>query len=274
MLLSRTRRIKSGLFIFLLFVLLFAPGIKMAEQVFSGMTYCRAEDPPAVTIQDIQIISSNRTLTVSQSVSNLHVFEGGLSHVEMCEFSNSMVNGIMNLNQATGFGLNQGSVVQLDLLYNNQTPFLLPRTNFLGLMHLDNDSLITDDVDNSTTISGQALRGNGVIVINQIAGNMDNQFTSIGLSVGTQSNSNNQPSQLTVKTTETSGIISTALSNDELKALVASSNNTLIAARQKATASVESGALQDFTGICAVSQIAGNMNQVLNRITININSLP
>jgi hypothetical protein len=65
----------------------------------------------------------------------------------------------------------------------------------------------------------------------------------------------------------------TGLSSAQLSAVVASSGNTVSSTgTQKASATMQDGAFKDFTGIAAVTQVAGNMNQVVNHIGVNFNT--
>ena len=139
-------------------------------------------------------------------------------------------------------------------------------------MSLGNNSLITGNSDYSVTISGESFRGSsGIAAINQAAGNLNNQFTAIGVSVGRFQPTPVQPTIMFKMADGTS--LLTGLSSAQLSAVIASSGNTAsLTGNQKASATVQDGAFKDFTGLAAVTQVAGNMNQVVNSLRVNVNT--
>jgi hypothetical protein len=255
-------------------VLMAVAGFVFGIPLFSDAPVCRAEEPPAITIQEIREQSSNGMLTVKQNTSNLQVNEGSVSRNVSAEFNNSRVSGIMNMNEASGFGINQGSVIRVDVAVNNQIPVLLPQMKLLEMTSLANDSLTSSNCEYSTILSGHGFQGSGVMAINQTSGNMNNQLTTIGVSLGNHLPAISPMTSIAafMNTASDPGISAAILSTDQLKTITATFNNTLDVAKQKASTTVEEGTFQNFSGICAVSQIAGNMNQVTNNLNVNVNT--
>lgn len=255
-------------------VLLAIAGLVLGIPLFSDKLCCKAEEPSAITFQEIRDQSSSGMLAVRQSTSNLQVIDGAVSRRVSGEFNNSIFSGIMNMNEASGFGINQGSVIRVAVSFNNQIPVLLPQMKLLGMTSLANNSLTSFNSEYSTSLSGQGFQGSGVMAINQISGNMNNQFTAIGVSLGNQNPATGPMTSIAafINTAAVPGINTAILSTDQLKIISATFNNTLDAAKQKASTIVEEGTFQNFSGICAVSQVAGNMNQVINNLNVNINA--
>ncbi len=242
--------------------------------LFSGTTWCKAEELPAITLQEIKTYSSKGILTVNQSTSNLEIIEKYVSRNVSSALNNLTLSGIMNINIASGFGINQAGVIRVDSSFNNEIPFFSPQMELLGTMSLANNRLNSSNTEYSAVISGNGLHGSGVMVLNQISGNLNNQLTAVGVNVGHLSPRKSQITSMSefVNSASAHGINAAILSTQQLETVTATYNNTLKAAQQKASATIEEGALTNFSGICAVSQIAGNMNQVTNNLTVNVNT--
>ncbi|MEN6623738.1 MAG: hypothetical protein ABFD50_19590 [Smithella sp.] len=242
--------------------------------LFSGSTLCKAEEPAAITLQEIRNYSSNGILTVKQSTSNLEVIEKYVTRDVSCLFNNVTFSGVTNINVASGFGINQAGVIRVATSFKNEIPYFLPQMELVGTMSLANSRLNSSNTEYSAVISGQGLHGSGVMVINQISGNLNNQLTAVGVNLGNLSTARNPKTSMSefVNSTSASGINAIILSAHQLKTVTATYNNTLKVAHQKASATIEEGALTNFSGICTVNQIAGNMNQVINNLNVNINT--
>jgi hypothetical protein len=195
------------------------------------------------------------------------ISEMGLSSATAINSSFQGSRGIMSINQATGSVSNQGAVVKVDKTSGISLP-----TKFSVGMSLGNNSLVTSNSDYSVTISGESFRGSsGIAAINQAAGNLNNQVTAVGVSVGGVQPTTVQPTIMFNRVDGTS--VLTGLSTDQLSAVIASSGNTVTSTgNQKASATVQDGAFKDFTGLAAVTQVAGNMNQVVNSLRVNVNT--
>ncbi len=193
------------------------------------------------------------------------ISEEGVSSATAIDRSFQGSRGIMSVNQAVGSACNQSTVVKVDMT----SGISLPNKLSVG-MYLGDNSLTTGNSNYAVTISGESFRGSsGIATVNQAAGNLNNQFTAVGVYVGRFQPTSVQPT-IMFNVNGTSSIV--GLSSAQLSAVVASSGNTVsMTGNQKASATVPDGAFKDFTGIAAVSQVAGNMNQVVNHIGVNVN---
>lgn len=193
------------------------------------------------------------------------ISEEGVSSATAIDRSFQGSRGIMSMNQAVGSASNQSAVVKVDMTSGISLPKLS-----VG-MYLGNNSLTTDNSNYAVTISGESFRGSsGIAAVNQAAGNLNNQFTAVGVSVGRFQPIPVQPTIMFNQVNGTSLMV--GLSSAQLSAVVANSDNTVsMTGNQKASATVPDGAFKDFTGIAAVSQVAGNMNQIVNHIGVNVN---
>ncbi len=240
--------LKVGGLIMLFMAVWGSPNLGLDQDSSLGVGFCLAEDSFAQQISiDNQISETNssRASAIDRS------FQGS--------------RGIMGVNQAAGSVCNQSTVVRVDM-----APGISQPRQTLG-MYLGNNSLITGDSNYSVSISGDSFRGSsGIATINQSAGNLNNQFTSVGVSVGRFQPTPAQPTIIFNQITNTSAVV--GLSNAQLSAVIANSGNTVTATgTQKASATIADGAFKDFTGLAAVTQVAGNMNQVVNHIGVNVN---
>ena len=238
----------GGLIIF--FMTVWGPAHLVKEQGSSlGVDLCLAEE----------------SFAQQTSMDNL-ISEMGLSSAAAINRSFQGSRGIMSMNQAAGSLSNQSVVVKVDMTSGISLP------KFSVGMSLGNNSLITGNSDYSVTISGESFRGSsGIAAINQAAGNLNNQFTAVGVSVGGVQPTTVQPTIMFNRVEGTS--VLTGLSSAQLSAVIASSGNTVsLTGNQKASATVQDGAFKDFTGLAAVTQVAGNMNQVATSLRVNINT--
>ena len=171
----------------------------------------------------------------------------------------------MSLNQATGIANNQGTLVHIDMASKVAMPQLWVS------MYLGGNKLRITDSDYSVSIGSQSFQGSsGIAALNQAAGNLNNQYTAVGLSVGKIQPITHLPTILFKNATGSSVI--TGLSSAQLNAVIANAGNDVtFSGKQKASANLQEGAFQDFSGVAAVSLVAGNMNQVLSNVRINVN---
>ena len=158
--------------------------------------------------------------------------------------------GVATLNQASG-------------ALNNQANLLALSTGSSGGLQLNCCGLASEVRDNtlllaygarsnySNIIGGQSFQNStGLAMVNQVSGNMNVQFSQVGITLG-------------------GGL--TALSAQQLSA-VSANNRVLIPSgdAMNATVKLDSGAFQNFNGLAVVSQVAGNLNQVLTSVNINV----
>ncbi len=175
--------------------------------------------------------------------------------------------GIVAINQAAGNLNNQAIVTWLSASETATVP------NLLGIALMQNNTLVTTDAFYSVSIGSRAFQGGqGLVAINQVSGNMNNQLTSVGVSVSRQAASS---SPTNVGITTENGAALVALSNTQLTQIVGSQNNTVTNnGSLKAEARVEDGAFKDYKGVVAATLIAGNMNQVMHHVAVQVSVTP
>jgi hypothetical protein len=157
--------------------------------------------------------------------------------------------GVGATNQAAGNLNNQGTYVGFAMTSGNNA--LLTNDVTLATITKDN-TLVTKSASYKATIGGQAFKGaTGIVVVNQVAGNMNAQLNAVTVCMGNASN---------------------VLNNTQLARI--NSNNKIEGFMPSAKVSLEDGTFQDFRGVASVSQVAGNYNQVATSLRINVNFLP
>jgi hypothetical protein len=223
-------------------------------------TYCGAQDAagglaPGFTgaVSQIQEGNSLQQTGSNQSTALGTIFQGA--------------GGIVTINQSAGNLNNQAILVWLGVS-ESATP---PQVLGIALMH--NNALVTTNAFYSVSIGSQAFQaGQGLVAINQVAGNMNNQLTTLGFSLGRQV-APNTPTNVGITTGAGSAIV--AVSNAQLTQIVASQNNQVTNnGPLTAKAQVEDGAFQDFRGVVAATLIAGNLNQVVHHVAIQVAITP
>lgn len=266
------RTLLAGLFL----IILVLPSPWLGRNIPLGVEGCQAGDY-AINIQEIYLqsgIGGNGILTAFQSNTGFQIIGRSYKNFLSTNFFNTAVSGMLNINQSSGIGINQAGVIRWDFSINNPEPILLAPQSVVAIQNLENNILDTTGSHYRVTIGGQRFLGAGVMVINQAAGNLNNQLTTVGVSVGPHLPATRQPVGYRIKRLiedgKTVGVL-VAVSNDQLKSVVAVKNNKITATNQTATAMVERGALKDFSGICAISQVAGDGNQVMNNLRVNVN---
>jgi len=222
-----------------------------------GVGGCLAEDSGNIPITE-------GSLTVHQSSIGIQLFDTGGSRFGTIGNSFQGYRGIMNLNQATGFSNNQGTLVHIDMASKVAMPQL-----WLS-MYLGGNKLRIANSNYAVSIDSYSFRGSsGIAAVNQAAGNLNNQYTAVGFSVGKLQPLTKLPTVF-FKNENGSSVI-TGLSSAQLNAVIASAGNDVTCrGNQKASANLQEGAFQDFCGVAALSLVAGNMNQVVSNVRVNV----
>jgi hypothetical protein len=219
---------------------------ELTEGVYSG---------PSSAISQIQ---EGNTLTQNGSIQSTSI---GNAAATSGPFQGT--TGIVNINQASGNMNNQTIVTWLPISETATAP------NLLGIALMQNNTLITTDAFYSVSIGPHAFQGGqGLVAINQVAGNLNNQLTSVAVSVSRQATPNTSPN---IGITTGDGTALVALSNSQLTQIVGSQNNTVTNnGSLKAEARLEEGAFQDFKGVVAATLTAGNLNQVAHHVAVQV----
>lgn len=184
--------------------------------------------------------------------------------------SNSTIKGLYNTNSGVGTARNQASVIWVNLLPNQYfSPFTFSWQNLSGNL------VGFGDYEYVSRLQAGGLQGGGLVVMNLMAGNFNNQFTSVSLHLS------RGPLPTSVSAASGSsfflggdgqGGYLVALSHAQLEAVAAASNNSFTElAKGKATAMMEGDAFKNFSGLVAISNLAGNGNQVQNNLQLTIN---
>lgn len=204
-------------------------------------------------VSQIQEGNTLRQIGSNQSTSIENVFQAA--------------TGIVSINQSAGNLNNQAILVWLPISESATAP------NVMSMAVLQNNKLETTNAFYSVSIGPQAFKGGqGLVAINQAAGNMNNQLTTLSLSVGRQT-PKNTPTNVGI--TDGGGAAVVAVSNAQLTQIVASQNNEVTNnGSLTAKARIEDGAFQDFKGVVAATLTAGNMNQVMHHVTLQVTVTP
>jgi hypothetical protein len=247
----------------------FLAGFGPGRGLSLGVGVCQAEEP-AIVLQMLMLRSGEGTLKVFQGINNLHVWESAFADNLNLNLSYSSLYGVMNLNEASGgFGINQASVFNCNAIVNSPGLVMPAMTSTVNSV-LKNNALYLANNSYCTSLTGQSFGGAGVFMLNQTVGNINNSFTSVGVSIGPVLPTPKALPQVMIQTGTNGAAV--ALSNAQLKAYVASNDNTLQATgQQTASATIDTQAFKNFTGIVAVTQVAGNLNQVVNSVQVNVN---
>lgn len=266
---NRGSRSRAGLLPALLLACWFLPGLGPERALSLGVGVCQAEEP-AIVLQMIRLRSGEGTLKVFQVINNFGVWERAFADNLNLDLNYSSLYGVMNMNEASGgFGINQGSVFNCNAIVNSPGVVMPAMTATIKSV-LKNNALYLSNTHYSIAITGQGFGGAGVFMLNQTAGNINNSFTSVGVSIGPVLPAPNSPTQVMIQTGANGAVV--ALSNAQLKAYVATNNNSLQSTgQQTASATIEGQAFKNFTGVVAITQVAGNLNQVINSVQVNVN---
>lgn len=182
------------------------------------------------------------------------------------DFSNVSIFGIYNLSAGIGSFRNQAS-----LTYTNIQPDLaIPPASFLGIMTSANNRVIVGDTDYSVNLQLNSFQGAGVMVFNLMAGSFSSQFTTVMISIGRGATTQ---SGLPTPSVTIGNSTVVALTNDQMQAIAATSNNEFIyQGNQKASATVQG--TSNFTGVAAITLSAGVNNMVNHHVGVNFNTGP
>ena len=237
------------------------------EDIPLGLTPALAAEEPSIQLQEVWIKSWLGYTGSFQGSKNWQMtFNNYSANVTMNRALQGSV-GVISQNLNVGNVVNQGAVTLLIFDQLNT----LPRLNYSGIMALDKNRLKLTDYDFTAMITGQSFRGSsGIVAVNLNAGHLNNQFTTVGISLGRHQPLSDQPFGVGLSTGDQNFV---KLTSAQMNALIASSNNELeLAGKQKALATVTDGSFQDFSGVAAVTVTAGNMNQVMNNVQVTINT--
>jgi len=220
--------------------------------------------------QDIMVDTQWGYLGARQSITGFNTGGMGGSGTVILNLTNSTIRGLYNVNAAMGSLRNQGSVIMVNLAPHQ---FLPPLTVDVQ-MNLSNNYATFGDYNYSTNLQANSLQGGGLAVMNLMAGNFNNQFSSVALhfSKGTlPSTLASGPGTASIVTSNGGNLVT--LTNAQLEAVAATSGNSFTdLGKAKASATVEGDALMNFSGIVAINNLAGNGNQVQNNIQMTINT--
>jgi hypothetical protein len=175
--------------------------------------------------------------------------------------------GIVAINQSAGNLNNQAISAWLSVSETTTFP------NVLATAILQHNTLVTTDTFYSVSIGSQAFQGGqGLVAVNQVAGNMNNQLTTLAVNVGSLPAPKGSTN---VAVTTGAGSALVALSNAQLTQIVGSQDNQVTNnGNLTAKAKLEDGAFQDFKGVVAATLTAGNLNQVMHHVSLQITATP
>jgi hypothetical protein len=162
--------------------------------------------------------------------------------------------GVGATNQAAGNLNNQGTYI--GFAETGSKNALMTTNITLATITANNRLDTTEKISYKAKIGDKAFNGaTGIVAVNQAAGNMNSQLNAVTVCMGNAA---------------------AVLNNTQLSRI--NSNNTINTpvkgAMPSAEVSLADDTFQNFKGVASVSQVAGNYNQVVTSIRININSLP
>jgi len=257
--------VKIGVIAAMLVLLTWFPQALRPFQAPWGVANCWGEEP-AQSTQSLES-SSSGNISVGHFLLGNQANTGGSNSSEIN--SSFQSRGISSVQQSSGSLNNQTTVVSLG---GSNRSFL----SYLGVTQDNTLGLLNNDAHYSVTISGGAFsNGRGIAAVSQMAGNLNNQFTSVILNSGGAPYQSSLPTTIGISTIGNSSMVS--LSNAQLSAIAVKGNNTLSlpqANNGRYSTNLDQKAFQNFSGIANVSQVSGNLNTVFSNITVNIKTLP
>lgn len=258
--------IKIGVAAVMLVLLTWFPQALMPFQATLGVTNCWGEEP-AQSTQSLESASSSKISAGHFLLGNKAESGGSNSSEINSSFQQSV--GISSVQQSSGSFNNQTTVVSLD---GANRSFL----SYLAVTQDNTLALLNNDHQYRVAISGGAFsNARGVAAVSQMAGNLNNQFTSVILNTGGAPYQNSLPTTIGIANSGNSSIVS--LSNAQLSAIAVKGNNTVSLLQMNRggySTHLDEGAFQNFSGIANVSQVSGNLNTVFSNISLNIKTLP
>jgi len=198
---------------------------------------------------------NNRVVVLQQTTGFLVDARSTLGHVTISH-SFQGYHGVATINQAAG---NLNNQVTMAAVVNGSLSSVHGRSPLRVYSNISNNLLLLDkNTSYKAVITGGSFRNySGMLAVSQTAGNMNNTVNYVGLTL----NAGSEHGQ--------------ALSNNLLGNITAISknNNTTVVEGKKGKcpeAKIEHGAFQNFTGVASVSQVAGNFNQVVTQVGVNV----
>ncbi len=165
--------------------------------------------------------------------------------------------GVATVNQAAGNLNNQVTTAGIWSNPSRGLSSIHAGSPLLVYSNLSNNVLLLDKGSfYKAVIDGGSFRNySGMLAVSQTAGNLNNTVNSVGLSV------NAAPEH------------GQALSNKNLENVTALSKkdtNVIEGKGERPETKIEHGAFQNFTGVASISQVAGNMNQVVTQVGVSV----
>lgn len=179
-------------------------------------------------------------------------------------FNNVTVNGIYNASYGVGSFRNQGSIAYVNIQPNLE---VVPAT-FVGLLFSENNLATFANYDYAASLNFSGFQGSGIVVFNLMAGSFSNQLTAVSFSMGRNVIA---PPSITLANVIQGDPTIVTLSNKQMQAIAATSNNDIqVQGKQSAVATVQGA--PNVSGICAITLSAGINNQIIHRVEVNVNT--
>jgi hypothetical protein len=179
--------------------------------------------------------------------------ENAISQAEILDDAGAAVNGVVMINQAPGFGNNQGNEVSITYAV---TPFFegtfahaqvaVEQINDSNEYPAVFGSLNSDTIGGLGLLGGPFAGGNGIVDINQAAGHLNNQNNAQAIALGDF----------------------TVFALGEIDLGQWNTNNFVDVIDNVRTDTIAGGAFSAFSGIVKVNQAAGSMNNQANVLDI------
>jgi hypothetical protein len=205
--------------------------------------------PYWATYQKIYL-NPNEGASVRQVTIGFTVFEQGTTGRVSINNSYQGAQGVFTINQVGGNLNKLATTISYNEITGNSPASLLP---IMYTSIINNNTIYNYGNDYRAVLGGNSFKGaQGIVAINQVVGNINHSFTSVGVSM--------------------TGAPGMAMTLDNLSLSdVTAQNAVQTLGGSVAEVRIDSGAFQDFKGVGTVTQVAGNLNQVANRISLRIN---
>jgi hypothetical protein len=174
--------------------------------------------------------------------------------------------GIINIGQVAGSLNNQISLATGPLGQNQEVSNFL---NYSGIIQTNSLSPGAGDYQVGLSRSFQSFTG--IVMVSQLAGHLNNQFTCTSLLLGNTPSPGVTSAALTLLPDGAQA----SLTNAQLSAVAVNSGNQYNPEGPvTASVSLDPSSFLNFSGIANVNQVAGNLNTVVSNVTVTIKTVP
>lgn len=204
-----------------------------------------------------RVIKVNNRVLVSQQTVGFLVDARNTLGVAAISHSFQGFSGVATFNQAVGNLNNQVTLSTLDVGSGQGLSAIHSGSPLRVYSDIrDNKLLLNSDSSYKAVIDGGSFRNfHGMLAVSQTAGNLNNTVNYVGLSVNTAPE-------------ESLGLSNSTLAN--VTALNKKNKNVIDGQGACPEVSIEHGAFKNFSGVASITQVAGNVNQVVSQVGVSV----